>query len=83
MVKVLYFLLFHSNKKGMELVPWVDPDALLRTKVVPDQEVCLSVQHFTLHVKICTFSCETFSWDEGHKTTTQLWVACTTTRLSA
>ena len=52
MVKILYFLLFHSNKKGMELVPWVDPDAILRTKVIPDLEVCLSALfNTTLHMK--------------------------------
>ena len=52
MVKVLYFLLFHSNKKGMELVPWVDPDVILRTKVIPDLEVCLSTLfNTTLHMK--------------------------------
>lgn len=54
----------------MELVPWVDPDALLRTKVIPDQEVCL-------YVCLKYISPSAMSWDEGHKTT-QLWVACTT-----
>ena len=89
MVKVLYFLLFHSNKKGMELVPWVDPDVILRTKVMPDLEVCLSALfnttlHMKFHLQLCELVMGTMNLQAGTKChkSTQFLIACNTVQES-